>query len=155
MANYADIINSFEAIATSRADIEFFIYNRVSSLNGRVRDKAYPLILVSSTPNTNRGDFNGSYLPRNKTYTFNIFCYDLFNRSDQKTKSLQEAQAEVDSILDRYIAQFARVNQAGVAGFELVNIQNINGFLAHDVHNDKLVQSTYTVTVRLDSDCIE
>ena len=31
----------------------------------------------------------------------------------------------------------------------------LQGFLAHDVHNDKLVQSTYTITIELDSDCEE
>ena len=155
MADYADIVDSFDAVATARADINYFIYQRVSSLNGRVQDKSYPMILLSSTPNTSRGAINSSYLPKSKLYTFNVFCYDTRNRADQRTKSLQESQATVDSILDKYIAQFARTNEAGVNGFELVSVENINGFLAHDVHNDKLVQATYSVTVRLDSDCVE
>ena len=155
MADYADIVDSFEAVATARTDIEYFIYQRVSSLNGRVQDKAYPMILLSSTPNTSRGAVNSSYLPKSKLYTFNVFCYDLYNRADQRAKSLQEAQAVVDSILDKYLAQFSRTNEAGCNGFELINVESINGFLAHDVHNDKLVQATYSVTIRLDSDCVE
>ena len=46
-------------------------------------------------------------------------------------------------------------NIEGLNGFSIVNNTSLSGFLAHDVHNDDLVQSTYTMTVELDSDCIE
>ena len=43
-------------------------------------------------------------------------------------------------------------NIDGSNGFSIVSSNA--GFLAHEVHNDKLVQSTYTMVVELDSDCI-
>ena len=46
-----------------------------------------------------------------------------------------------------------RRNIDGSNGFSIVNNTSLSGFLAHDVHNDKLVQSTYTITVELDSNC--
>ena len=153
MATYKDIINEFETIANAFDSVNYFIYNRVSEINGRIQDKADPLLLVKSTPNTNRGSVNNDFLPSRKEYSFNIFLYNTRDTNTQKTKSLQESQSEVDLILDQYIAEFIRRNISGDNGFSLVDYNQINGFLAHDVHNAKLVQSTYSLTIALDSSC--
>lgn len=153
MANYSDIINEFKTVADAFAAVNYFIYNRVSEVNGRKQDKAYPMILVNSSPNMNRGDANNSFLPRGKQFTFNFFCYNTYNRGDEAGETLQARQATVDNILDQYIAELMRRNIDGSNGFSIIDT-SLTGFLAHDVHNDKLVQSTYTVTVELDSDCV-
>lgn len=154
MAKYKDIIDEFETVADAFASVNYFVYDRVSRINGSLQDKAYPLILVNSTPNYERGDNNNSFLPRKKRFTLNIFCYGDYNTAERKVKSLQEKQGEIDNILDQYIAEIINRNISGGNGFSIVNNTALSGFLAHDVHNDKLVQSTYTMTVELDSDCI-
>lgn len=154
MAKYKDIIDEFETVADAFASVNYFVYDRVSRINGSLQDKAYPLILVNSTPNYERGDNNNSFLPRKKRFTLNIFCYGDYNTAERKVKSLQEKQGEIDNILDQYIAEIINRNISGANGFSIVNNTALAGFLAHDVHNDKLVQSTYTMTVELDSDCI-
>ena len=83
-----------------------------------------------------------------------IQCPVCDNTAERKVKSLQEKQGEIDNILDQYIAEIINRNISGANGFSIVNNTSLAGFLAHDVHNDKLVQSTYTMTVELDSDCI-
>ena len=85
--------------------------------------------------------------------TLNIFCYGDYNSAEKSSKSLQQKQGEIDDILDQYIAEVMRRNIDGSNGFSIVNNTALSGFLAHDVHNDKLVQSTYTITVELDSNC--
>jgi len=154
MAKYSDIIDEFKTVAEAFASVNYFIYNRVSEVNGRKQDKDYPMILVNSSPNMLRGDANNSFLPRGKQFTFNFFCYNTFNRVDKEAETLQERQSTVDNILDQYIAELIRRNIDGSNGFSIIESTSLSGFLAHDVHNDKLVQSTYTLTVELDSDCV-
>jgi len=153
MADYSDIVDEFETVADAFSSVNYFLYEKVSDVNGRVKDKAYPMILVKESPNTSRGSVNNLGLPTNKKYTFNIFCYNLYNKSSQVAKTIQEAQAEVDLWLDQYIGKFFERNVDACNGFYIVDQDNINGFLAKDVHNDKLVMSTYTVTVGLYSSC--
>ena len=154
MAKYDDIINELRVVAEAFTSVNYFVYDRVSSVNGRLKDKAYPMILVNSSPNNVRGVSNNSYLPKKKQFIFNIFCYDDFNKKEQETTSLEEKQATVDNILDQYIAELIGRNIEGENGFSIIQNATLTGFLAHDVHNDKLVQSTYTLTIELDSDCV-
>jgi hypothetical protein len=155
MAKYDNIINEFEVVAEAFTSVNYFVYNRVSSVNGRLKDKDYPMILVNSTPNYVRGDSNNGFLPRGKRFTFNIFCYGAYPKKEREVKDLQTKQGEIDNILDQYIAELINRNIEGDNGFSIVDNTSLSGFLAHDVHNDDLVQSTYTMTVDLDSDCIE
>ena len=153
MAVFKDIIDEFKKVADAFASVNYFVYDRVSRVNGSLQNKAYPMILINSTPNFVRGANNNSFLPRGKQFTFNIFCYGDYNSAERSTKSLQQKQGEIDNILDQYIAEVMRRNIDGSNGFSIVNNTALSGFLAHDVHNDKLVQSTYTITVELDSNC--
>ena len=153
MADYSDIIDEFKAVSDAFTSINYFKYNKVSDINGSLQDKAYPLILVKSSPNTSRGDVNNLGLPTSKKYTFDIFCYNIYNAKVQKTKSLQDAQAEVDLYIDQYIAKFFERNIDASRGFFVVDREQINGFLAHDVHNDKLVAAKYSISIGLNSSC--
>ena len=153
MADYSNIIDEFETIANAFDSVNYFIYNRVSEINGRAQDKDYPLLLVKSSPNTSRGNVNTLGLPTGKKYTFDIFLYNLYNTNVRLVKDLQTAQAEVDLYLDQYIAKFFERNIDASNGFYIIDKESINGFLAHDVHNDKLVMSKYSVTVGLQSSC--
>lgn len=153
MAKYDDIINEFRVVAEAFTSVNYFKYSRVSGMNGAVQDKDYPMILVSSVPNHVRGENNNSFLPRGKRFIFNIFCYGLYNTKERKAKELEVKQGEIDNILDQYIAELMKRNVDGSNGFSVVNGTTLQGFIADRVHNDKLVQSTYTVTIELDSDC--
>jgi len=153
MAVFKDIIDELKTVADAFASVNYFVYDRVSRVNGTLQNKAYPMILIDSTPNFNRGATNNIYLPRGKQFTFNIFCYGDYNTAERNSKSLQQKQGEIDNILDQYIAEVFNRNVDGSNGFSIVNNTALSGFLAHDVHNDKLVQSTYTMTVELDSNC--
>jgi hypothetical protein len=155
MADYSNIINEFKTVADAFSSVNYFKYNKVSEMNGTPQDKGYPLILVKSSPNTSRGNVNTLGLPINKKYTFDVFCYNLYNRAVQEVKDLQTAQSEVDLYLDQYVAKIFTRNIEGENGFFIVDKEQINGFLAHDVHNDKLVMSKYSVTVGLESSCDE
>jgi len=153
MAIFKDIIDEFKTVADAFTSVSYFVYDRVSRVNGALQDKDYPMILINSTPNFERGANNNDFLPRSKNFTLNIFCYGDYNTAERKVKSLQQKQGEIDNILDQYIAEVIRRNIDGSNGFSIVNNTALSGFLAHDVHNDKLVQSTYTITVELDSNC--
>ena len=153
MAVFKDIIDEFKTVADAFTSVNYFVYDRVSRVNGTLQNKAYPMILINSTPNFVRGANNNSFLPRGKQFTFNIFCYGDYNTAERKVKSLQQKQGEIDNILDQYIAEVMRRNIDGANGFSIVNNTSLSGFLAHYVHNDKLIQSTYTITVELDSNC--
>ena len=153
MADYSNIVDEFETIANAFTSVNYFRYDRVSSMNGQQKAKGYPMILVTSTPNTSRGVSNTSYLPKRKEFTFKVFCYDLYNTAQKNSYDLQTAQATVDKILDQYIAEFISRNIDGANGFSIVDREQISGFMAHDVLNDKLIQSVYDVKIALDSDC--
>ena len=149
MAIFKDIIDEFKTVADAFTSVSYFVYDRVSRVNGTLQNKDYPMILINSTPNFERGANNNDFLPRSKNFTLNIFCYGDYNTAERKVKSLQQKQGEID----QYIAEVIRRNIDGSNGFSIVNNTALSGFLAHDVHNDKLVQSTYTITVELDSNC--
>ena len=153
MAIFKNIIDEFKTVADAFTSVSYFVYDRVSRVNGALQNKDYPMILINSTPNFERGANNNDFLPRSKNFTLNIFCYGDYNTAERKVKSLQQKQGEIDNILDQYIAEVIRRNIDGSNGFSIVNNTALSGFLAHDVHNDKLVQSTYTITVELDSNC--
>ena len=153
MAIFKDIIDEFKTVADAFTSVSYFVYDRVSRVNGALQNKDYPMILINSTPNFERGANNNDFLPRSKNFTLNIFCYGDYNTAERKVKSLQQKQGEIDNILDQYIAEVFNRNVDGSNGFSIVNNTALSGFLAHDVHNDKLVQSTYTMTVELDSNC--
>ena len=155
MADYSDIIDEFETVADAFTSVNYFRYDKVSEINGKLRDKDYPLILIKDSPNTSRGDVNNSFLPRNKKYTLDIFCYNSYKSSTQKTTTKQKAQALVDLYLDQYLAKVFGRNIEGSNGFSIVDQTQINGFLAKDVHNDKLIAAKYSVVVQLDSSCVE
>jgi hypothetical protein len=152
MATIKTVIDEFQTIANAFTGVEEFMYDRPSHINGRLNEQ-YPLILVNSSPNHTRGDVNNSFLPRKKRFTLNVFCYDTYNEDEKSTTTLQTKQANVDELLDQYIAEVMRRNVSGSNGFYLSDQSNINGFVAHDVHNGRFVQSTYTINVYLDSEC--
>ena len=152
MATIKTVIDELETIANAFTGVNEFMYDRPSYINGRMNEQ-YPLILVNSSPNHTRGAVNNSFLPRKKQFVLNIFMYDTYNEDEKSTTTLQTKQAEVDTLLDQYIAEVIRRNVSGANGFYLSEQASINGFLAHDVHNGRLVQSTYTVNVYLDSEC--
>ena len=77
----------------------------------------------------------------------------MYNTAQKNSYDLQTAQATVDKILDQYIAEFISRNIDGANGFSIVDREQISGFMAHDVLNDKLIQSVYDVKIALDSDC--
>ena len=78
-----------------------------------------------------------------------IFKENKLNKETNQEKIIKE----IDNILDQYIAELINRNIDGSNGFSVIET-GLSGFLAHEVHNDKLVQSTYTLVVELDSDCL-
>lgn len=148
------IINDLETIATASASIETFIYDRVSAMNEN-RTKAYPVILVDSNPIIKRGTVNSEFLPRFKEYELRIFCFDLFQEAEKQTTDLQTKQAEIELILDQYIAEIISRTQATTTrGYVITNFKSgISGILAKDVHNNKLIMASYNITVNHDTQC--
>ena len=105
MAIFKDIIDEFKTVADAFTSVSYFVYDRVSRVNAALQNKDYPMILINSTPNFERGANNNNFLPRGKQFTLNIFCYGDYNTAERKVKSLQQKQGEIDNILDQYIAE--------------------------------------------------
>jgi hypothetical protein len=45
MADYSNIIDELQIIANAFDDVSYFLYNRVSAVNGTQNAKGYPLII--------------------------------------------------------------------------------------------------------------
>ncbi len=50
MAVFKDIIDEFKTVADAFTSVSYFVYDRVSRVNGNLQNKAYPMILINSTP---------------------------------------------------------------------------------------------------------
>lgn len=151
------VVTEARDVAASIAQVKKFLYDHVSAINTlRDIDASYPAILLECTPSQERGQVNNSYLPRKKSYTFRIFCYDTYHQDESKTKSLEEKQEEVESLLDIYVAEWMRRTQTDSTKGHMVKLSgtSVNGFLAKDVHNDKLIQASYNLQIILDNVCV-
>jgi len=164
MANIDTIVTLFETVAAamrvndntlpvSSIVAPTFIYNRVSAVNENV-SKTYPAILLDSQPNINRKSSTTTFLPKQNCYEFKLFVYDQYNFGQQTVQDLSNKQAKVETILNQYIAEVQRRALTTTNGIEVENIKTIDGFLAKDVHNSKLVQAYYKVKVCVNSDCV-
>lgn len=152
MAKIVDIVNEFELVAKAFEDVGHFIYDRLSSVNAS-RVKTWPLVLLESTPETTFGKLNNKFLPKSKTYRFRLFVFDDYDISEKKTIALQQKESDVEDILNRYLAEIIERNTSS-PGWRIEQPEQIRGLIAHDVHNGKLVQSSITFSVVVDSDCV-
>lgn len=130
-----------------------FIYDRVSAVNGNV-SKSYPAILLDSQPNTDRKSATTTFLPKENCYEFKLFVYDQYNYDQQSVQDLSNKQAKVEKIINQYIAEVQRIMLTTTNGISIENIKSVDGFLAKDVHNSKLVQAYYKIRVCVNSDCV-
>lgn len=134
-----------------------FIYDRVSAINANP-SKTYPAILLDSQPSIDRISAATNFLPKQNCYEFRLFVYDQYNFDQQKIVTLSDKQAKVERIINQYVAEVHNraINNATWVpfGIYIKNIQTIDGFLAKDVHNSKLVQAYYKVTVMAGTDCV-
>ena len=166
MANIDTIVTLFETVANamlvqdntlpaSNSIAPTFIYNRVSGVNENV-SKSYPAILLDSQPNIDRKSATTTFLPRENCYEFKLFVYDQYNFDQQTVHDLSNKQAKVETILNQYIAEIQRqcINNVAYNGMLIQNIKDVDGFLAKDVHNSKLVQAYYKIRVCVPSNCV-
>jgi hypothetical protein len=166
MANIDTVVTLFETVANamqvqdntlpvSNTINPTFIYNRVSAVNG-TPSKTYPAILLDSQPNIDRKSATTTFLPRENCYEFKLFVYDQYNFDQQAGQDVSSKQAKVETILNQYIAEIQRQCVTNVAynGMIVQNIKDVDGFLAKDVHNSKLVQAYYKIRVCVPSNCV-
>lgn len=157
-----NIVNEFRLTANAFTSVKTFIYDRLSVINTKRSDNddTYPLILLEATPFQTRGNgdlsINKKFLPRKKVYEFNLFLFDLYKEAEKKTKALEVKQGEVEILLEQYIAQIIkRVNQNTTFEFQVIDFEQMQGIIAHDVHSDKLVQVNYKIKLMHDTVCDE
>jgi len=164
MANIDTVVTLFKTVAnamvvndnqlpTPSSIAPTFIYNRVSAVNENV-SKTYPAILLDSQPNTDRKSATTTFLPKVNCYEFKLFMYDQYNFDQQSVQDLSNKQAKVETILNQYIAEVQRVALTTTNGISIENIKTVDGFLAKDVHNSKLVQAYYKIRVCVNSNCV-
>lgn len=152
MANIDTIITELETIATASTAINSFMYKRVSEVNATLNTQ-FPLLLVDSVPKITRGEVNNSFLPRKKRYNVDVYLYNTYNYDTKITTDLSAKQAELETILDQYTAELIRRCINTTTSIMLVDRAAISGFVANDVHNQKLVQVSYRFTFEVDSSC--
>ena len=152
MAGLSSVVELFEAKANTSTKINHFIYDRVSSVNSDLL-KNYPCILLDSNPDRTTEGFNINHLPKRKIYSFRLFIYDTFKTEEQRTSTLQAKQTRLELIFDQYIAEIIRATLTDHTKGFTVQTNGMPGFLAKDVHNDKLIQGFVTITVIVDGDC--
>lgn len=152
MANIDTIITELETIANASTAINAFMYKRVSEVNATL-NTSFPLLLVDSVPKITRGEVNNSFLPRKKRYNVDVYLYNTYNFDSRSTTDLSAKQAELETILDQYTAEVIRRCVNVTTSIMLVERAAISGFVANDVHNQKLVQVSYRYTFEVDSSC--
>lgn len=152
MANIDTIITELETIANASTAINSFMYKRVSEVNATL-NTSFPLLLVDSVPKITRGEVNNSFLPRKKRYNIDVYLYNTYNYDTKITTDLSAKQAELETILDQYTAEVIRRCINVTTSIMLVDRAAISGFVANDVHNQKLVQVSYRYTFEVDSSC--
>lgn len=159
------VVSEFETVANAFVGCNKFIYGRLSEINTQRNGDEYPLILLESASIQKRGGVgaggtrftvNNKWFPRMKVYEFNLFAFDLWKQDEKNAKTLQAKQAEIELFLDQYYAELlSRVQNTTTKGFQFVDWELSQGIIAHDVHNDKIVQANYKLKVGLNVICDE
>lgn len=166
MANIDTVVTLFETVANAMLVQDntlptpvlikpTFIYDRVSAINGNV-SKTYPAILLDSQANIDRKSATTTFLPKKNCYELKLFVYDQYNFDQKSIQDLSNKQAKVETILNQYIAEVQNraLSLPAYAGIQIENIQTVDGFLAKDVHNSRLVQAYYKIRVCVPSNCV-
>jgi hypothetical protein len=145
--NVKQIVDELNTIATAFSSVNTFHFGLLSDINTDV-NKSYPMVQVdSSLSSTNRNTFN-NYLPKEKDYTFDLYVWDLYQTSEQKTKTKQEKYSDLEIISDQYIAEILRRTFGQGGALYILNDQEISGNYVSNAHNDKLIGIKYTIVFR-------
>ena len=145
--NVKQIVDELSVIATAFSSVNNFHFGLLSDINIDI-DKNYPMVQVdSSLTSTNRDTFN-NYLPKEKEYTFEVYVWDIYKISQQKTKTKQEKYSDLEIIADQYIAEVLRRTLGLGGALYILNDEDLNGNYVSNAHNDKLMGIKYTIIFR-------
>lgn len=152
------VVTEFRTVEQAFTSTNKFVYDRLSAINLQRAGTEYPLIVLEATLVQVRGNgelsLNKLYLPRRKVYELNLFAFDEYKLDEKDSTALEVKQAAIELILDQYVAELLRRTlPTTLRGFQIIDFENMQGILAHDVHNDKIVQANYRIRIMLDTQC--
>lgn len=144
-----EIVDEFETIADAFTSTNAFIFDEIGAIN-MDRDITYPAILVNARNiDTDVVRYRkNDHLPITKEYVFNFLFLDDYPESESST-NLQDKYDNLELIAEQYFAEVKRRQEASGDFKNGITVGNpANGFFANNVHNDRLVQLSYTLTIQ-------
>lgn len=93
MALFKDIIDEFKTVADAFASVSYFVYDRVSRVNGTLQNKAYPMILINSTPNFERGANNNTFYQEINSLRLTSFVMGIITQQKERLKAYSKSKA--------------------------------------------------------------
>ena len=151
MATIKTIVDELNTIATAFSSVNSFYFEEIAYINDDIA-KTYPAILVNSRSVDYVSDsFDNNYLSRAKTFTLQLFFLDTYKQSEQDTTDKQTKYGALETIADQFLAELKRRTIESYLDFDF-NI-GASGFQVDKVHNDELVQLTYTASFTVKNKC--
>tara|TARA_R100000808_G_C2137719_1_gene145804 strand:- start:233 stop:718 length:486 start_codon:yes stop_codon:yes gene_type:complete len=145
--NVKQIIDELNTIATAFSSVNTFHFGLLSDINTDV-NKSYPMVQVDSSLSSINRDSFSNYLPKEKEYSFDVYIWDLYQITEQKTKTKQEKYSDLEIISDQYIAEVMRRTLGQGGALYILNDEDLNGSYVSNAHNDKLIGIKYTIVFR-------
>lgn len=147
--NINDIVTELQTVANADLAIKSFIYGDISDVNTQ-RAKNYPLLLVDRNVTSRAVDLKG----KKAIYTFRLFFYDLFQRTQDAQGIDQAYQQSLEKVINEYLQEIqarSRVNTNHV--YRINNYEALSYAYSFYKANDMLQQINVNLEIYATLDC--
>lgn len=143
--NLSEIVNHFRTVANAMEGVGSFHFGYLSEVN-EDRDREYPLIIF--TPPTSKDP--DIYSGRQEIYDVVIYCYDLYEQSEQVSNLLEGKWTDISKLLKQYLREVTDPQK----NYNFVVVGKSVAFdRAISSHNDKLAGVKAVFQLQIATDC--
>lgn len=147
--NINDIVTELQTVANADAAIKSFIYGDISEVNNQ-RGKNYPLLLVDRNVTSRSVDLRG----KKAIYTFRLFFYELFQRTQDAQDIDQSYQQSLEKVINEYIQEIHRRSKVTIGDvYRVNNYEALSYAYSFYKANDMLQQINVNLEIIATLDC--
>lgn len=148
MSTITQLIDELRTIAAAQQGVGTFLYADPMDVNN-FRDKTYPLVLADRNIAIEQLGLKS----RQRVYTFKLYFYDLYSRTETTTTPSEQKQYDLELLAEEFLQEFrARYRENGFP-WKLENEDLLVGQWGFNKYNDRLAQLVYQVKIRCQGQC--
>jgi hypothetical protein len=150
MATIKQFIDECETVANAQVGLQSFIFEDAFSVDAH-RGKDYPLLLIERSIQVNNLNIQTGL----RIYTIKFTFYQIYTREQEKNTPDQDKLTEVENIAVAFFKKVReRAGRVGVHANQWEITPEISpGQNFFNKANDRLIQLTFDVEVKLEGNC--